>query len=493
MASAASGLKLPGNTARRRNTARSSSPRRAWLQSSAPWSDRWRAGSRRPAVNGASRSPSRSTIWRGEKWGTCAAASSIARGMPSSLRQISAMSDALAAAMTKSGRTAAARSQKSCTASDVSVTSAPGHRQRVDRMDLFAVQAQCLAAGGEHGDVRTAFEDLVDEGGARVDQVLAVVEDQKHLPCRQEVDQLAGGPSRPCSEGHAGEPDRRRHRPGHDLGIGHGREVGEEDAVGELLEQPGCRGDRQPCLAASTDPGQRDETVGLEPLADGGDVGLPADEAGPLPGQVVPHRQAAQWGKVGAQIRVAELVHAFGSGDVPQAVQPQVGADDLGRQTVQSVGGGLGAHDLVGVGGGTQTGAAVGRGPVVVALPQLDVPGVEGGAHAHGRAVRPRFAPQRPLQLDRGSRRAARIGEDRERGVALALAPDQHAPVIEHARLDEGLVALEDGSGDLGTLLPQARRAADIGHQQREHTDRQRPLPAHRSSSRHGDNPWAAR
>ena len=62
-------------------------------------------------------------------------------------------------------------------------------------MDLFAVQAHRLTAGGQDGDVRAAFEDLVGEGGASVDQVLAVVEDQEDLPCRQEVDELAGGPS----------------------------------------------------------------------------------------------------------------------------------------------------------------------------------------------------------------------------------------------------------------------------------------------------------
>ena len=69
----------------------------------------------------------------------------------------------------------------------------PGQRQRGDRMDLFAGKAQRLAARGQHRDVRAAFEDLVGEGSAGVDQVLAVVEDQEDLPRRQEVDELAGG------------------------------------------------------------------------------------------------------------------------------------------------------------------------------------------------------------------------------------------------------------------------------------------------------------
>ena len=108
----------PGKTARRRKSVCSSGVRKSWLQAIVLRIVCWRAGRvRAPPVNSGNRCSSRfSSAWGGSIL-TKAAASSIAKGNPSSREQISATAGALAVVTVKSGLTACARSMKSRTAS----------------------------------------------------------------------------------------------------------------------------------------------------------------------------------------------------------------------------------------------------------------------------------------------------------------------------------------------------------------------------------------
>jgi hypothetical protein len=61
------------------------------------------------------------------------------------------------------------------------------HRQRRDRAGVLAGHRQRLPAGGEHGDDGRPEQD-VGQHGARVDQVLAGVQDQQHSLVAQVLD-----------------------------------------------------------------------------------------------------------------------------------------------------------------------------------------------------------------------------------------------------------------------------------------------------------------
>src|SRR5215210_1169435 len=118
MASMASRVRPPENTARRAKSTRSPSSSSAWLHSMVPLRVRCRSGrSRAPPLRSFRRLPSRSSIAEGVSSFMRAAASSMARGSPSSLAQISATAGAFPSMTEKSGLAALARSIKSLTAS----------------------------------------------------------------------------------------------------------------------------------------------------------------------------------------------------------------------------------------------------------------------------------------------------------------------------------------------------------------------------------------
>ena len=114
---AASRANPPAKMESRRNSARSSAGSRSWLQSSAPRSVRCLASaSWLPVVSSLNDLSSRSEIWPGLRVPVLAAASSIARGIPSSFPQTSATARAFPGVRSKPG---AARSTKSLAASDL--------------------------------------------------------------------------------------------------------------------------------------------------------------------------------------------------------------------------------------------------------------------------------------------------------------------------------------------------------------------------------------
>ena len=117
IASAASSVQPPTNTARRRNRVRSATESRSSLQATAARIVCWRASrSRAPPVRSLSWLVSRANSASGGSSRTRAAANSMASGRPSSRVHTSAIAGALAAVTRKSGRAACARARNRATA-----------------------------------------------------------------------------------------------------------------------------------------------------------------------------------------------------------------------------------------------------------------------------------------------------------------------------------------------------------------------------------------
>ena len=240
------------------------------------------------------------------------------------------------------------------------------HGKRRDRADLFALQLERFTAGRQDGDVRAPVEDRVDEVRAGVDQMLAVVENEEHFPGREEVDELlrgtAGlGSERQAREAHGGGCD-----PAHGTGIGDRRQVREEDPVREPFELAARCFDGESRLSTAADADERDQMIRREMPPNRGEVCIPADEVRALRRQVVSHAEGSQRREVETQVVVVELEHALGSGNVAQAVEPEVAQRDARREAGEARFGRFRADDLAAMGRRAQTSATIRRGAVVV-------------------------------------------------------------------------------------------------------------------------------
>ena len=114
---------------------------------------------------------------------TRAAASSSASGMPSSRATSSATAGASRSFSAKDGlcalRALDEQAHRRRSRQRLDAVAALGYRQRQDRVGLFAGNAQCLAARGEHAHLGRGAQDRVGQVCRRLDQVLAVVEDEQ--------------------------------------------------------------------------------------------------------------------------------------------------------------------------------------------------------------------------------------------------------------------------------------------------------------------------
>ena len=119
--------------------------------------------------------------------------------------------------------------------------------ERRDGDGLLAAHVEQLAARREHADAWTSREQRADEGRDRVDEVLAIVDDQQQLP-RPEL----------ATDGHAqllaAALADAQHLRGQRLDLisrGSGAECHEPDPVGECGEHRRGRLERQPSLSGA--------------------------------------------------------------------------------------------------------------------------------------------------------------------------------------------------------------------------------------------------
>ena len=154
-----------------------------------------------------------------------------------------------------------------------------GYAQRRHVPDVLGGHPEHPPAGTQHPQPRRRAQRPVGERRAFVDEVLAVVQDQQHLPVPDMLEEGIG--QRPFGRP---DPEFLGDRVVQEGGLGHGGQVDHPDPVGECPTQFGGRPYREPALAAATGPGQGDQPgAGQEP-SHLGDVGPPADQAGYLSG-----------------------------------------------------------------------------------------------------------------------------------------------------------------------------------------------------------------
>ena len=166
------------------------------------------------------------------------------------------------------------------------------YRQRLDRVQTLARHAQRLPATGHEGDLRRGLEDRMREQCDRLEQVLAVVQDDQHA-ARLEVSakRLQQRPTRLLAHAHGlcslGDDQRA---------IAQGRQIEKPDAIGILGHQLGGHLQAQPGLAQAAHAQQREQSgLGQQPL-ELGQFPLASKEGCKLLRQVIgdlAHRQPA--------------------------------------------------------------------------------------------------------------------------------------------------------------------------------------------------------
>jgi len=136
------------------------------------------------------------------------------------------------------------------------------HLQRRDAIDAFAFDPQRLSAGRQHGRARTNAHHRFHQLGRRIDDVLAIVEDQ-------EEPLSSDGPS----DGLGGnlvaaelEAEDARDRGRHQIGIGQRGQLDQPSVTPKGREQGAGDLQRQRAFADPTRPGQRDHSIGRQKI-----------------------------------------------------------------------------------------------------------------------------------------------------------------------------------------------------------------------------------
>ena len=132
-----------------------------------------------------------------------------------------------------------------------------GHRQRRHAVDVLAGGAQRLAAGASTRRAGTGAQHGLGQTSGRLDQVLAVVEEQQE-PLRTD-----GGADTVGRDAGAGQrqAEHRGHRHRNEIGCRERGELGEQDPVGKRRQQAAGDLQREARLADPPGPGQRDQPM----------------------------------------------------------------------------------------------------------------------------------------------------------------------------------------------------------------------------------------
>ena len=258
--------------------------------------------------------------------GPRAAASSIASGMPSS--RVHSAATSASPPSSSSPPAAAAR----CTIEGGRVRS--GARiERRDHVDVLPRQLERLAAGGEDDDVRTRGEHAIDQLGGRIEDVLAVVEDEQHVARAQRVGELIERRAARVERDEARARDGR----GEVVAVLERREIGEERTARMVRLLPARDLDREAGLAGAPGSGQRDEAVIEQQAAHCRDVVAAADEARALRRDRRRRDiERARWREVGGETGRVDLVERDRAVDVAQLMRAQCFRTSTSRRVRRS-------------------------------------------------------------------------------------------------------------------------------------------------------------
>ena len=220
------------------------------------------SAARLPPVSRRKRSSRRAAISVTPRARVRAAASSMASGMPSSRRQISAMTGAFSARQREAGLRRPARARRRAArppigaAASRSATSGGGQAQRRDAVGRLTGNAQRLAAGGQDGQPGRVAQQRVGLTGAGVNQMLAVVQDHQQLLVAQIVGQRSIERTarllRHAQRAADGRDQQRR--------VGYRGQLDQPGAVRVALEPVGGKLQRKSRLARPSRPGQGQES-----------------------------------------------------------------------------------------------------------------------------------------------------------------------------------------------------------------------------------------
>ena len=336
-----------------------------------------------------------------------------------------------------------------------------GHRERRHPVHHFAGDAEALAAGGEHGELRASREEFAAESGDGVDDLFAVVEheqdplgadrfgegDLEWLPAdRSDTEELCD-----LLDEHTAVDD--------------GAEFGHAEPVGEVGDHPFGDADREAGLAGAARAGQRDHPVLAHEVGDIGDLAAAADEARELDRErVLRPLDGAQARVLGRELGVADLVEVGGFGETAQAVDAEVEeCDVVGQPGSEPVDGRLRHDDLVGVGAGGDPGGTVDGTTEVVAVAQRGGSGVQ--ADPDGQVEPVDGVAHRELDLDR--RRHRRSGRSEGDGETVAGGGEDVPVEAVDDPADASVVFGERVGHRLGVLVPERGRTDDVGEQER--------------------------
>ena len=272
-----------------------------------------------------------------------------------------------------------------------------GNGQRLDRVRDLAGHVEVLAARREQPDPGARLEKLFGQVGARVHEVLAVVEDDEELAVANELDErLDHGAARLLHDAEHG-----RDRLGNQPCIGDRRKLDEPDAVGKFVEHVGRDLQRQPRLAETAHPEQREQRRFLEQLSHLGLTALAADERRHLLRQVVRRRlERAEGREVLAQLGMHRLVDVLRAREVAQPHTAQVAQRDPCRQLLPDrLHGSLREQDLATVGSPHDACGAVDGAAEVVVVAMLGRARVHAAAYGQRDPAGGRGIGERELEI----------------------------------------------------------------------------------------------
>ena len=440
--------KLPGSTPRLRNTTRSGSSSRSWLQAIEAASVCWRPGAwRAPRTSSPKRSSSPASMSAGERVRSHAAASSSASGMPSRRAHSILSTSSLAASSANDGLHLAAALEEQPQGVLLG--------QRRHRPHELAGDGERLAARRRHADLRARLEQGRGDRGRAVEHLLAVVETDEQPPVAElpgqrrersldRLDQHAGG---------------GRHLVGHRPVLRDAGEVDPPDAVTPAADLLGEGVDRQPRLAAAARADERHRPLVGEQPVQLVQLVAAADERRRLDGQVVaPEVERAQRHR----LRVAELEDALWPRQVAQpvdaaVVQPGFRCERGGRRGDEDL---AAARDLAQPLRASQRGAGV---PPVRPQPR--------GARVQGDPDLTREVGARPA-ADRGRRREGVRGCVERRDPPLAGPSGRpRSPVRRGGGVDHAVEL-----GGHGTRPHGPRPGVEVGDQERQHQPLSLPI-----------------
>lgn len=150
-------------------------------------------------------------------------------------------------------------------------------RERPDRQLDLSGHGQRLPAGGHDPQVRAVAQHGFDEGGDRLDEVLAVVQHDEDVAGPEVADEQVGGPPGRGAAFHA-QVQRVGDRVDQYLGLGHRGEADQPGAVAEPGRGGAGRLDAQCGLACTAGPDQRDQPGVAQQIERPGQLSRATDE-----------------------------------------------------------------------------------------------------------------------------------------------------------------------------------------------------------------------